>query len=211
MLRDGHLEQIYHTLSYLKSHKRMRLVFDGMYPDIDKRKFVRYHWQDFYRYAKEAIPPNMPEARGLEVVITCFVDANHAGNVKNRRSQTEILMFVNRAPIIWCSKRQNTVEASTFGAEFCAMKIAVEMTEALRYKLRMFGIPIDGATNIYCDNEAVTINVTVPESVLKKKHHSIAYHRCQEAVAVGTMRVSKQETLKNLANLFTKILTVASR
>ena len=40
------------------------------------------------------------------------------------------------------------MEASTFGAEFCAMKIAVEMIEALTYKLHMFGVPIDGPANI---------------------------------------------------------------
>ena len=44
-------------------------------------------------------------------------------------------MFCNKAPIIWHSKQQNTVEASTFGSEFQAMKNAVELIEALRYKL----------------------------------------------------------------------------
>jgi hypothetical protein len=74
----------------------------------------------------------------------CFVDADHAGNLVTRRSQSGILLFVNRAPIVWYSKRQNTVETSTFGSEFVAMCIAVELIESLRYKLRMFGIPIDG-------------------------------------------------------------------
>jgi hypothetical protein len=32
------------------------------------------------------------------------------------------------------------------------MKNAVELSEALRYKLRMFGVPIKGPTNIFCDN-----------------------------------------------------------
>ena len=39
-----------------------------------------------------------------DVVITCFVDANHAGNVVNRRSQTGILIFLNKAPLYWYSK-----------------------------------------------------------------------------------------------------------
>ena len=150
----------------------------------------------------------MPEARGNSVTLTCFVDAGHANNQKDRRSQTGILIF---APIHWYSKRQNTVETSTFGAEFCALKIAVEMIEALRYKLRMFGIPIDGSTNVYCDNEAVYKNTSIPESVLKKKHHSIAYHRCREAVAAKIIRVAKQGAEKNLADLFTKVLTSARR
>ena len=78
------------------------------------------------------------------------------------------------------------------------MKTAVEMIEALRYKLRMFGIPVGGPDNVYCDNAAVTKNKTTPESTLKKKHHSIAYHRCREAVAAGNVRIAKQGTEKNL-------------
>ena len=86
------------------------------------------------------------------------------------------------------------------------MKTAVEIIEGLRYKLRMFGILVDSSANIYCDIEAVTKNTTIPESTLKNKYHSIAYHRCRGAVAAGTIRVAKQETRKNLDNLFTKVL-----
>ena len=116
--REGHLEQVLHIVGYLKCHKKMRLLFDASYPRVKESWFQDYDWYEFYRDAKEAIPPKMPEARGRDVIITCFVDANHAGNVKDRRSQTGILLFINRAPIHWYSKRQNTVETSTFGAEF---------------------------------------------------------------------------------------------
>jgi hypothetical protein len=91
------------------------------------------------------------------------------------------------------------------------MKNAVELTESLRYKLRMFGVPIDNATNVFCDNEAVYKNTTMPESTLKKKHHSIAYHRCREAVAAGTVRIAKEGTSTNLSDLFTKLLPQARR
>ena len=75
-----------------------------------------------------------------------FVDANHAGDKTTRRSMTGILIFCNRAPIILHSKRQNGVETSTFGSEFTVMKNAVELIAALQYKLRMFGVLIDGST-----------------------------------------------------------------
>ena len=208
---EGHLEQVIHIVGYLKTQKKMKLLLDASYPKVKESWFQEYDWFDFYRYAEGAIPPDMPEPRGLDVVLSCFVDANHAGNQKDRRSQTGILIFINKAPIHWYSKRQNTVKTSTFGAEFCAMKIAVELNDALRYKLRMFGVPIDGSTNVYCDNEAVYQNTTVPESTLKKKHHSIAYHRCRQAVAAKVIRVAKQGTDKNLADLFTKVLTVTRR
>ena len=92
---------------------------------------------------------------------------------------------------MWYSKQQKTVETSTFGSEFVAMRISVELVEALcYYKLRMFGTPIEGPTNVFCDNEAVTKNTIFPESTLKKKHNSIAYHCSREAVAAGTIRVT---------------------
>jgi hypothetical protein len=75
----------------------------------------------------------------------------------------------------------------------------------------MFGVPIEGASNVFCDNEAVYKNTSLPESTLKKKHHSIAYHRCCEAVAAGTVRVAKEGTKTNLSDLFTKLLPQTRR
>ena len=205
--RIGHLEQVMHMFGYLKEHPKRKLAFDAAHPEIDERRFHKYDWFDFYRGAKESIPGDMPEARGNVASTHCFVDANHAGNMTNRRSQTGILIFMNWAPIIWHSKRQNTLKTSTFGSEITAMKNAIELIEALRYKLRMFGVPVEGPTNIFCDNEAVVKNCSTPESTLKKKHHSIAYHRNREAVAAGTCRIAKEGTVSNLSDLFTKILT----
>jgi hypothetical protein len=53
-----------------------------------------------------------------------------------------IMLFVNRAPIVWYSKHQNTVETSTFGLEFVAMRIAIDQTAGLCYRLQMMGVPL---------------------------------------------------------------------
>ena len=71
----------------------------------------------------------------------------------------------------------------------------------------MFGVTMEGPTNIYCDNEAVCRNCSTPESTLKKKHHSIAYHRNREDVAAGTCRITKGATENNLSDLFKMILS----
>ena len=154
----------------------------------------------------------MPEPKGKCVSISCFVDANHAGNVITRRSHTGILIYVQNAPIIWFSKRQNTVESSSFGSEFVALRAAKEMLVALRYKLRMFGVPIDGPANIFCDNNGVVKNTTIPESMLAKKHHNaINYHMVREVVAAKIIRVGKEDGMTNLADLLTKVLTADRR
>ena len=118
----------------------------------------------------------MPKPCGNKVVILAFVDANHAGNVVTRRSHTGIIIFVQNAPIIWYSKRQNTVEAATFGSEFVALRICKEMIVALRTKLRLFGVPIDGPANVFCNNCRVVKNASIPELTLMKKHNLINYH-----------------------------------
>ena len=75
----------------------------------------------------------------------------------------------------------------------------------------MFGVPIEGPTNIYCDNKAVCRNCSTPESTLNKKHNSIAYHHNHEAVAAGTCCITKEATETNLSDLFTKILSKIRR
>ena len=74
------------------------------------------------------------------------------------------------------SKAENTVEYLVFGSEFVALRIATELLVSLRYKLRMFGIPIDGPADVFCDNYSVTNNVTLPKSLMKNRHNAIFYH-----------------------------------
>jgi hypothetical protein len=106
---------------------------------------------------------------------------------------------------------KNTAESSTFGSEIVALKNSIELLKSLRYKLRMFGVPLLGPADIFCDNEAVVINCSTPESTIKKKHHSIAYHHNREAVASGLARVAKEDSETNLADLFTKLLSEQRR
>ena len=54
----------------------------------------------------------------------CFVDADHAHDTVTRRSVTGIVLFVNQTPIKWLSRRQATVETSTYGSELCAARVA---------------------------------------------------------------------------------------
>ena len=110
-----------------------------------------------------------------------------------RRSHTGILIYLNNAPIDWYSKKQNTVESSTFGSEFIAMRIACDKIEALRYKLRMFGIPIIGPADVYCDNGSVVLSAQKVEGRLNKKHNAICFHLVRECVASNMIRVTKED------------------
>ncbi len=210
--REGHLEALYHIFGYLSTKKKVKLVFDPNDVEVDEAAFNRNaDWHAFYGDVAEELPPRMPTPRGKFVSIHCFVDANHAGNVVTRRSHTGVLLFVQNSLIAWHSKKQSTIETSTFGSEFVAMRQAKEMIVALRYKLRMFGVGIRGPANVYCDNAGVVKNTSIPESTLTKKHLSIAYHSVREAAAAGIIRVAKEDGETNLADLLTKLLSKPRR
>jgi hypothetical protein len=218
--RIGHLTQVINIFFYLKTHDRSWMVLDpGRFDvnwvprnagDIDP-KIRAQSLREIYTDACDEKPINMPPPRGEPIDISVFVDADHAGNKVTRRSHTGIIIYCNLSPIIWYSKRQNTVETSTFGSEFIALRIATELVEALRYKLRMFGVPIEGPARVFCDNESVVKSSSYAESTLKKKHCSIAYHRVRDAIAAGKILVYYESTDTNLADLLTKPLSHTKR
>jgi len=70
----------------------------------------------------------------------------------------------------------------------------------------MMGIPIVGPAYIYGDNQSVLSNTTVPESQLKKKAQSIAYHFIREGVARDEWRTAYIRTDENDSDLLTKLL-----
>jgi len=210
--REGHIVVVYKIFKYLSLRLKSSkggIVFNGESMFIDSATFNDFNREeclDFYHDAREDFPIKMPEQLGNPVHVLAYVDVNHARNMKTRRSHTGIILYINQAPIIWYSKRQNTVEASSFGSEYIALRICTEMVEALRYKLRCFGVPVQGSSDILCDNKSVVTTSSVPTSVLNKRHNALCYHRVREAQAAGMIRVGWIEWEKNIADLFTKTM-----
>ena len=150
----------------------------------------------------------MPEALAKYVHIICYVDANHAGNLLNMRSHLGVLIYANNTPVIWYSKKHNTVETSSFGSESVALRIATELFEALRYKLIFFGVRMDGPDSIFFYNKLVVTNSSVPTSMLNKRHNTIGYHLVMESQVAGNICVVWIPGERNPAELL-KTNTVA--
>jgi hypothetical protein len=184
--RTGHLRNT------LKGSIKSKLVMDCRKRDMDQFGFPEDSSTQYYPGAAEVIPDNMPCPLGETVKITVFYDALFAANMVRRKSVTGILIFINGLPILWLSERQATLKTSTFGSEFVALRVAVEMVEVLHYKLRMFGVPLDGPANAFCDSQSVVLNSTLPLSTLKKKHNSVNYHKVCSCIAAGTICVTKE-------------------
>ena len=57
-----------------------RMIMNHTIPVIDETVFRHDDWTDFYGNMVEEDPPNMPVPLGNPVTMSCFVDADHAGN-----------------------------------------------------------------------------------------------------------------------------------
>ena len=176
-------------------------------PDVQRRQRVRREdMLTYYPDATEEIDPAWPEPKGKPLQITIFVDADHASNKADRRSITGMICFIGTMPYKWTSKRQTSVETSTFGAELAALRVAVEEAIAIRAMLHSIGVNIRGPVHIYCDNRAVVDNSSIPGSALKKKNLSISFHKARECVAAGICEIYHIESQYNLSDLATKSL-----
>jgi hypothetical protein len=91
--------------------------------------------------------------------MTIYVDADHAHDLVTRRSITGIRVMLNNTPVRWISKRQLTVETSSYESESVASRIATELILEVRYMLRSLGVALDG-----------------PELLLEKYVRSVEYY-----------------------------------
>jgi hypothetical protein len=212
--REGHLYQLFQCFAYLKKYHNTEMVYDPSDPVINESDFELKDWvsSEFgHLQGKEELPTNMPEPRGQGFMINAKVDADHASDTMTRRSRTGFIVYLNCAPVYWLSKKQTSCESSSFGSEFCAMKQCCEYLRGIRYKLRMMGIPCDGPAYIHGDNQSVLASCGIPDSVLKKKSQSIAYHFVCEGAARDEWRTSYVNTHDNEADLLTKLLPAGEK
>ena len=116
------------------------------------------------------------------------------------------MIYVITAPIILFSKKQNTVESSTFGSEFLDMRIARYLIVAIHYKLRSFGVPLDRTSDMMWGNQGLVNNTGRTQYDWGNKHNIVNCHFVREAAAARILRVGKEDTYTNLADLMTNIL-----
>ena len=98
---------------------------------------------------------------------TCFMGEKNAGNNIKRRYNTGIVIYVNRDPTMWYYNRKNTVEASTFGLKFVALKTEMEFIKIMGYKLRIIGYLYMEKLGCTMKNELVVNNYAITEYKLK--------------------------------------------
>ena len=205
--RSGHLNALLRVMGYVKKFKKAKILVDPTLPNHEDYPYDDLNnWHDLYPDAHFEVPEDALPPKGQPVRVTIWVDADHARDKVTCRSVSGIVMMVNSTVVRTFSKRQTTVESSTYGSELVASRIATDLAVEISYTLQMLGVPVDGSILLLGDNKSVVLNTTIPSSALKKKHNAIAYHRVREAIAARIVRFCHVDTEVNLADVLTKPL-----
>ena len=206
----GHLDRAKRLVGYLKKYPHACIRFRTGIPNHEATYGEHppdYDWMhSIYGSPHEQLPPDAPEPKGKAVRTTTFVDANLMHDYTTGRSASGILHFLNQTPIECFSKRQAQIETATYGSEFVAARIGTEQIIDLRYTLRMLGVPLDGPSWMFGDNQSVITSSTIPHSTLSKRWNALSYHRVREAVASSILRFHFIDSKQNPADILTKNL-----
>ena len=89
-------------------------------PNYEGLEFMEHDWTLLYPQASEDLPEEIPTPVTREVTMTVYADSSHGNCLVTRRSTTGILLTIDKTVVLTYSKRQNTVESSTYGSEFVA-------------------------------------------------------------------------------------------
>ncbi len=139
-----------------------------------------------------------------------YGDADFAGDPDSRKSTTGIVIEVNSGPVVWSSRLQSVVAASTCEAEYVAASAVAK--EALwvgsvlaeltgEYKPMCIGMDNQAAITLV---KQCTAGVSA-----RTKHIDVARHFIRDYVLRGALRVEYVATHKMKADVLTKGLAKA--
>jgi hypothetical protein len=184
--RIGHLKRLQRIYGYLS-----KMRFASIHVRTEESDFFdipdpEYNWAyAMYGKIKELLPKDAPEPLGKYIALSHSVHAKLMHDITSGKSVTGILHLVNKTPIDWYSKKQDTVETATYGSEFVATRVCVEQIIDLCTTLRYIGVPVRDKSYMFGDNKSVVDSSMQLHAKLQKRHMTLSFHRVREAIASG--------------------------
>jgi hypothetical protein len=138
--------------------------------------------------------------------ITCYSDADFAGDLSTSKSTYGFAIFLNDNLVHWCSKQQKYVAHSSCAAEYIAMSLASQDVLWIQQVLQHLQFNINLPTCIWGDNEA---QLSIVKSI---NHHErlrsvrVAYHNIKDEYENKRIDVKWISGKENIADIFTKAL-----
>jgi hypothetical protein len=169
------------------------------------------HWaavKRILRYLKGCTKLGLKIVKNSSLLVSAFSDADWAGCLDDRRSTGGYAVFLGMNLVSWSARKQPTVSRSSTEAEYKAVANATAEVMWIQTLLLEIGIPSPRQARMWCDNLGAKYLATNPVFHGRVKHIEIDYHFVRERVAKGLLQIDYVPTGDQVADGFTKPLSV---
>nr|GFC28152.1 retrovirus-related Pol polyprotein from transposon TNT 1-94 [Tanacetum cinerariifolium] len=132
-----------------------------------------------FRYLRGTVNRGLWDSKDSAIVLTAFVDADHAGCQDIRRSTSRSMQMLGDRLVSWSSKSQKSAAISSTKAEYIALSDCYAQVLWMRSQLTDYGLGFN----------------TIP-----------IYHFIKEKIENGVVELYFVSTEYQLADIFTKAL-----
>ncbi|KAE8695627.1 Potassium transporter 10 [Hibiscus syriacus] len=144
--------------------------------------------------------------KGGDTILTGYVDADLAGNVDIRRSNTGYVYTLGGTAVSWVSQLQKIVALSTTEAEYVAVTEASKEMVWLQSFLEELGKKQENNV-LYWESQSVIHLAKNPSFHSRTKHIQLRYHFIRSLLEDGILKLEKISGAQNPADMLTKMVT----
>lgn len=194
-------------LMYLMLGSRPDIGFSVNYYSSYQDKNISEVWKGLkriMRYLKGTLDVTLKyERKQNELEMTCYVDSDWGGDLKDRRSVTGYMIKVFGNTVLWVTRKQNCVSLSSTEAELIALCSAVQECMYFKRLLEDLGIHLANF-KVYEDNQGCIAIVNNPENNRRVKHIDLKYNFISENVKINLLTLEYINTKLQIADMLTK-------
>ncbi|OIT03085.1 retrovirus-related pol polyprotein from transposon tnt 1-94 [Nicotiana attenuata] len=167
------------------------------------------HWKAVkrvLRYLRGTIQFGLRVSPNCDFNLHMYSDADWAGDLTDRSSTSGYILFLDRNPISWSSKKQKIAARSSTEAEYRAIANALAELLWVKNLLLEMKLPIKDTPTIYCDNIGVTYLSENPGLHSRMKHVEVDFHFVRNHVQQKGVQVVHVHSTDQLADTLAKPL-----
>nr|GEV18176.1 retrovirus-related Pol polyprotein from transposon TNT 1-94 [Tanacetum cinerariifolium] len=197
------------------------IIFGSTHPRLDivhaTRLCARYqakptekHLKEvkrIFRYLRGTVNMGLWYSKDSGFELTEFSDADYAGCKDTFKSTSSGAQFLDEKLVSWSSKKQDCTALTTTEAEYVSLSACCAQVLWMRTQLTDYGFHYNKIP-IYCNSKSAIAISCNPVQHLRTKHIAVRYHFKKKHVEKGTIELYFVKTDYQLADIFTKALSV---
>ncbi|CAL5394396.1 unnamed protein product [Camellia sinensis] len=141
--------------------------------------------------------------------VQAYSDSNWAGDVSDRKSTSGYCIFLGSNLVSWSAKKQATVSRSSTEAEYRSLAHTAAELAWISMLLTELSIASTVPPTLWCDNISAMALASNPVFHSRSKHIEVDCHYVREQVFAKKLVLQYIPTNDQLADIFTKPLSVS--